>query len=129
MLKMNVQMQINTSQLDWLSRPFVKEPETEYSLRFALKIPKYNFYAPQTDLYSPIEGELHRLTSLEEENRIITFEDSCIEGLIKGKDLRRYFLELKKNIEKEVIDIGLDKEYFVIEVNFDVEEFPDMRLY
>jgi hypothetical protein len=126
MFKMSVQMEMTVGQLDWLSRPFIKKDHPEYQVKLNIKIPDANFYSEPIS-YGHEPGVGFILTT--EHYRLLHFENSGFEGPIEGQQLRKYLLDLKQNIEKEINEIGLDKKRFFIEVNFEVEELQDMRLY
>ncbi|WP_147535648.1 hypothetical protein [Bacillus marasmi] len=127
MFKMSVQMEMTVGQLDWLSRPFIKKDYPEYHVKFKLKIPESSYYS-ETIWHGHIP-EAHRLTKPDEEYRIVQFESNGFEGQIEGLELRKYLLDLKKNIETAISEIGLDKDRFFIVVDFKAEELPDLRVY
>jgi hypothetical protein len=128
MLKMNVQMEITVSQLDWLSRPFIKKDYPEYEVKFKMRIPENNFYTDPIS-YDPAPVGSYRFTTSEEEDRLIQFEKCGFEGQIEGQELRKYLLNLMKNIKKEIREIGIENNRFFIEVFFEAEELPDLRVY
>ncbi|MBY0144317.1 hypothetical protein [Neobacillus niacini] len=128
MLSISVQMEMTVSQLDWLSRPFIKKEYPDYEVKFKMRIPESNFYTEPIS-YDPAPVGSYRFTTPEEEYRLIQFEKSGIEGQIEGQEFRKFLLELKKKIEKEIGEIGIDKNHFFIEVTFEAKELPDFRVY
>ncbi|MCM3691496.1 hypothetical protein [Neobacillus niacini] len=121
-------MEMTIGQLDWLSRPFTKKEYPAYEVKFKMLIPESNFYTEPIS-YDPAPIGSYRFTTPEEEYRLFQFEKYGIEGQIEGQEFRKYLLELKRNLKKEITEIGLDKNRFYIEVTFEVEELPDYRVY
>jgi hypothetical protein len=126
MIKMNIQMPMKINQLDWLTRPFVNNKDEGYFVRFNFTIGVIGYlYADPVGGYTQIPTPLE-LSSFEKAeialNGLKHLEGHSFEGTIEGKELRRYFLNLKKSFEKQVSEYGIGIDYFELDVNFEVEE-------